>query len=270
MQLAEYLLDDTTLNQLLECATEILTSLIGFLVDNLELLVDCAVQIIEAIASYIFDNLYVITKLAVEILTALADGLSVAVYLLIDAVAKLIADMCVKFEETDWGEVGHNIINGIADGFKAGFEKVKQTFTGVWEELKQNFCDFWDIHSPSKVMENLTEYLPKGMSIGFENEIPSTIDTFNTGLDDVANSLDFDSIYAQMQGLNYSQGGVPSYSGVVQSAYSPDDTQSSGGSSESQGTVVVENYLFKGSQKLNEFVINATLSENARSGGNAV
>ncbi|MCC8069767.1 MAG: hypothetical protein LIO71_08470, partial [Ruminococcus sp.] len=269
LKLAEYLLDEGNLNALLDSATEIITSLIAFIVDNLPLLIDCAIQILEGIGGYIFDNLDKIGESATEILTALGSGLSTGVGLLLDAVSKLMADVCLKFEETDWGEVGHNIIDGVANGFKAGFEKVKETFTGVWDKIKQNFCAFWDINSPSKVMADLTEFLPKGMSVGFEKEMPNTINDINSSMGDLSNGLDTDvvyrkfknsqldvgSIYSQMQGLNYSQS-VPSYSGVVQSAYKSNDGENSqqnenGGN---QGTIVVENYLFKNSQKLNSFV----------------
>ncbi len=242
MQLVEYLLDESNLNRLVDGATEIITSLIAFIVNNLPLLIDCAIQIIEGLCGYIFNNLDKLGESAVEILTALATGLVMAVYLLTDAVAKLIADVCIKFDETDWGEVGHNIINGVADGFRNGFEKVKETFTGVWEELKKNFCNLWDINSPSKVMADLTEFLPKGMSVGFKSGIPDTLNSFNSGMNNLSNGLntdgitqkfksvelsgiDFENIYSKMQGLNYSQS-VPSYSNVVQSAY-----KSNGGTS---------------------------------------
>lgn len=244
------------------------------LMSNIMLIVD---------AIYIFNNLDKLGESAVEILTALATGLVISVYLLTDAVAKLIADVCIKFGETDWGEVGHNIINGVADGF----EKVKETFTGVWEELKNNFCNFWDINSPSKVMADLTEFLPKGMSVGFKSGIPDTLNSFNSGMNDLSNGLntdgitqkfksvelsgiDFENIYSKMQGLNYSQS-VPSYSNVVQLAYkSNGETLQQAENSDAQRTVIVENYLFKNSQKLNSFVINAGALENARSGGNSI
>ena len=287
MQLVEYLLDESNLNRLVDGATEIITSLIAFIVNNLPLLIDCAIQIIEGLCGYIFNNLDKLGESAVEILTALATGLVMAVYLLTDAVAKLIADVCIKFGETDWGEVGHNIINGVADGFRNGFEKVKEIFIGVWEELKNNFCNFWDINSPSKVMADLTEFLPKGMSVGFKSGIPNTLNSFNSGMNDLSNGLntdgitqkfksvelsgiDFENIYSKMQGLNYSQS-VPSYSNVVQSAYkSNGETSKQAENSDNQKVVIVENYLFKNSQKLNSFVVNVGALENARSGGNSI
>ena len=242
---------------------------------------------IEGLCEYIFNNLDKLGESEVEILTALATGLVTAVYLLTDAVAKLIADVCIKFGETDWGEVGHNIINGVADGFRNGFEKVKETFTGVWEELKNNFCNFWDINSPSKVMADLTEFLPKGMSVGFKSGIPDTLNSFNSGMNDLSNGLntdritqkfksvelsgiDFENIYSKMQGLNYSQS-VPSYSNVVQLAYkSNGETSKQTENSDNQKMVIVENYLFKNSQKLNSFVVNVEALENARSGSNSI
>ena len=98
----------------------------------------------------------------------------------------------------------------------------------------------------------------------------SNIDT-DSAYQKLRNSqLDIGSIYSQMQGLNYSQS-VPSYSGVMQSAYKlSGETSQQAENSNAQRTVIVENYLFKNSQKLNSFVINAGALENARSGGNSI
>lgn len=73
-----------------------------------------------------------------------------------------------------------------------------------------------------------------------------------------------------MQGLNYSQS-VPSYSNVVQLAYkSNGETSKQTENSDNQKMVIVENYLFKNSQKLNSFVVNVEALENARSGSNSI
>lgn len=139
LKLAEYLLDEGNLNALLDSATEIITSLIAFIVDNLPLLIDCAIQILEGIGGYIFDNLDKIGESATEILTALGSGLITGVGLLLDAVSKLMADVCLKFEETDWGEVGHNIIDGVANGLISGLSSIGDTISNVADGIVNGF-----------------------------------------------------------------------------------------------------------------------------------
>lgn len=279
MELVEYLLDDGTLNNLLDCAVEIITSLIAFIVNNLEPLLECAVQIILAIVMYIINNADKLLESAAELLTTLAAGLVSSAYLVIDAVAKLLADIWVKFSETDWGEIGHNIIEGVENGFLAGFEKVKETFTGAWDELKQNFCDFWDINSPSKVMADLSGYLPAGMGEGFKAGMPSALDDINSSLDSAASGIDINSIYSQLQNLNLSQGAgaVPAYSDVIGQAYgqqhssgadtlnTADNKQSSDG-----GNWTFPIYLFPNSDALDSIIVSAAARANIVSGGRSI
>ena len=284
IQLVEYLLSENCLNKLLESATQIIMSLITFIIESLPLLIDCAIQIITSIIYYIVNNLDLLLECAIQIIYALASGILDAKLELSTTVSKLISDIIDKFKEYDWLSLGRNIIEGVKNGFLSGYDAVKNAFFDTFDDLKNTFCQFWDINSPSKVMADLTEYLPQGMSTGFKNEMPNTIDDFNSSMNDLSkgldtdvvyrkfknSQLDFGSIYSQMQGLNYSQN-VPSYSNVVQSAYksSGENSQQSenGGN---HGNIVVENYLFKNSQKLNSFVINAGVLENARSGGNSI
>ena len=279
MGLVEYLLDEGTLNNLLDCAVEIITSLIAFIVNNLEPLLECAVQIISAIVMYIINNADKLLESAAELLSTLAVGLVSSAYLVIDAVAKLLADIWVKFSETDWGEIGHNIIEGVKNGFLAGFEQVKETFNGAWDELKQNFCDFWDINSPSKVMADLSGYLPAGMGEGFKAGMPSALDDINTSLDSAVSGIDIDSIYSQLQNLNLSQGAVavPAYSDVIGQAYgqqhssgadtlnTADNKQSSDG-----GNWTFPIYLFPNSDALDSVIVSAAARANIVSGGRSI
>lgn len=280
MGLVEYLLDDSTLNSLLDCAIEIITSLIAFIVNNLEPLLECAVQIISAIVMYIINNADKLLESAAELLSTLAVGLVSSAYLVIDAVAKLLADIWVKFSETDWGEIGHNIIEGVKNGFLAGFERVKETFNGAWDELKQNFCDFWDINSPSKVMADLSGYLPAGMGEGFKAGMPSALDDINSSLDSAASGIDIDSVYSQLQNLNLSQGAgaVPAYSDVIGQAYS--HQQDSGlatskaadtsNSAADGGNWTFPIYLFPNSDALDSIIVSAAARANIVSGGRSI
>lgn len=280
MGLVEYLLDDSTLNSLLDCAIEIITSLIAFIVNNLEPLLECAVQIISAIVMYIINNADKLLESAAELLSTLAVGLVSSAYLVIDAVAKLLADIWVKFSETDWGEIGHNIIEGVKNGFLAGFERVKETFNGAWDELKQNFCDFWDINSPSKVMADLSGYLPAGMGEGFKAGMPSALDEINTSLDSAASGIDIDSIYSQLQNLNLSQGAgaVPAYSDVIGQAYSHQQdsglatskTADTSNSAADGGNWTFPIYLFPNSDALDSIIVSAAARANIVSGGRSI
>lgn len=182
-------------------------------------------------------------------------------------------------------DIGVQMINGLKEGFLSMVKSVGDDIFGAVFNIAQGLADFLGIHSPSRLMADMIgQYMPQGIAVGFENEVPNTSKDITSSLDAMVSNIDTDSayqklrnsqldigsIYSQMQGLNYSQS-VPSYSGVVQSAYKPSgETSQQAENSDAQRTVIVENYLFKNSQKLNSFVINAGALENARSGGNAI
>lgn len=54
------------------------------------------------------------------------------------------------------------ITDGISNGLRDGWDKVKATFTELFTSLEKDFKKFFKINSPSKLLYELTGYLPKG------------------------------------------------------------------------------------------------------------
>ena len=72
-------------------------------------------------------------------------------------------------------DIGKNIVDGIWKGISgaAGWlkDKISDFAGGVVDGIK----DFFGIHSPSKLMaDEVGKFLPKGLAVGFEAEIPNT------------------------------------------------------------------------------------------------
>ncbi len=69
--------------------------------------------------------------------------------------------------------LGSNIIQGLIDGIKAGFEKLK----GIWATINSWMPDFMrksmDIHSPSRVMAGLGGHIMSGLHGGIEKAFPN-------------------------------------------------------------------------------------------------
>lgn len=69
--------------------------------------------------------------------------------------------------------LGSNIIQGLTNGIKAGFEKLK----GVWATVNSWMPDFMrkkmDIHSPSRVMSGLGGHIMSGLGVGLDKAFPS-------------------------------------------------------------------------------------------------
>lgn len=92
--------------------------------------------------------------------------------------------------------IGKNIIDGLIDGIKSGFERLKS----IWNTVNSYLPDFMrkrmDIHSPSRVMRGLGGYIVDGIGVGISSKTPNlknqfdkTLGVFDTG----APASNFDS-----------------------------------------------------------------------------
>lgn len=185
----------------------------------------------------------------------IAQGL--ADFLGIHSPSRLMADM-----------IGQYMPMGIA----VGFDKETPNAIDDINKSLENSINGIKVDDINKSLENgINDIKVDDINKSLENDVNEIqIDDINRTLNSQITGIDIDGIYSQLKSLNYAQS-VPSYSGVVQSAYkSSGETTQNDENNGNQGTIVVENYLFKNSQKLNSMVINAGVLENARSGGNSI
>jgi phage-related protein len=249
----------------------VLNQLIDSIIENLPLLVGCALQIIVKLAEEIANNYPKIVEKGGELVVKLVNGILDARQNVQDGIKQIVEEIWNKIQDTDWLSLGKNILSGIANGLWEGLQTVTDAISGVAENILNSFKNYFGIASPSKLMrDEIGKFMPQGVAVGFEEETPNAIDDMNRTLNSQITGIDVDGIYSQLQGLNYSQGSVPSYSNVASSGYASSSKTSEDLSNNTPRTVVVENYLFKNSQKLNSMVINASVLENARSGGNSI
>ena len=74
----------------------------------------------------------------------------------------------IKGKWNDFKDAGKELINGLKDGITERFSKiwtsVKESCNGLVDKVK----DVFGIHSPSKVFEQIGEYLDEGLAVGIE------------------------------------------------------------------------------------------------------
>lgn len=75
--------------------------------------------------------------------------------------------------------IGSNIIQGLVEGIKSGFDKLKS----IWATINSYMPDFMrrkmDIHSPSRVMAALGGHVMGGIGVGLEQGFPGLKEKFN-------------------------------------------------------------------------------------------
>lgn len=75
-----------------------------------------------------------------------------------------------------WAELGVAIVKGIGDGMLQAGKLAVDSAVKVAGDIKRGFTDFFDIHSPSRLMAKAVgEQIPKGIGVGEERAADSAI-----------------------------------------------------------------------------------------------
>lgn len=150
------------------------------LVEAIPQLIDKIPEIIDQLVMTLTDpeTIVQLVYAGIELTLALGKGLIEAIPKLLMLVPQIINRLAHSIDErirnTNWGELGKNILKGILDGFG----RINQYLTRKVQEFKDKimskFSSIFKIGSPSKLMrDEIGIYLAQGIGEGFEDEIDS-------------------------------------------------------------------------------------------------
>ena len=105
-------------------------------------------------------------KFILEILQSIAR-------LILEAIARLILNIIAKFQSTDWGSVGRNIVQGIARGITAAAGFIRDAAVAAARAALNAAKGFLGIDSPSRVFAVVGEQIAQGMAQGISAGIPT-------------------------------------------------------------------------------------------------
>lgn len=200
------------LPELIPVMIDALLLMVETLLDNLDLLIIAAIDLIVALAFGLMEALPqllikipdIITKIvealttpkmlakliagALQLIIALAGGLVSAIPTLLASVPTLILELLNSLKtaitETDWLELGKNILNGILNGLIDFGTVVKDTVKKVGKKITKEIKSFFGIKSPSRLMrDEVGTYIADGIGVGFEEEIDSVYKDMQHALD---------------------------------------------------------------------------------------
>ena len=198
--------------ELIPAVLEVIEALVDILLDNIDEIIDAATTIIIAICDGLVGNidrivmamnkityelvahlLIIIPQIigaAVEIIMALVTALVSTLMKMIsgDYWNEMLNAIVDSFLDVDWDGIGYDIIDGIVQGFKKGWETLKTTAVNMADSLKKVFTDGFDIHSPSRIFEGYGEMINAGLALGIENDDVS-VNAMKNMSDDVQNSF---------------------------------------------------------------------------------
>lgn len=196
----------SNIDQIMDAGIDLLVGLAQGLVNALPQLINKAPTIIGQLASAIISNLPKILQAGIKILGMLATGLIQAVPQLISKIPSIISQIKNAFTSINWGEVGSNIIKGIANGLKSAGGAIVEAAKSAAKSALNAAKDFLDIHSPSRVFrDQVGKMMALGMGIGFDKNVP--IKSMNASLKTAIGSLK-DNASTVLSGGGVNRGGV--------------------------------------------------------------
>lgn len=151
MNIVQFVSDN--LPMILEAALNIILALVQGITENIPLLVDGVIQIITGLVTFITENLPMIIEVAIQIVVALVQGLIEAIPQLVEGALNLVSSIWDTIVNTDWLQLGIDLIKGIGKGLVEGVKAIGETIGNVASSIVDKFKGFLGIHSPSTVMK---------------------------------------------------------------------------------------------------------------------
>ena len=190
--IVETLLDN--LDLIVEAALDLIVALAWGLVDAIPLLLEKIPEIIVSIVEALTKPamLAKLITAAVQLALAISAGLIKAIPQLLLAVPKLIAGLFSSLiktaKNTNWGEIGTNILKGLVEGLLKFGNTIANAAKKIYKEIKKKILDFFGISSPSKKMrDEVGQWIPKGIAVGIEmhtDSVDEAIDELNNDVMD--------------------------------------------------------------------------------------
>ena len=202
--------------ELIPTIIEIVEEIIDVIIDNLPMIIDAASDIINALTEGIIESLPDISlainkinyqiiatflslipqlfELAAEFIWTLLGSMATAIgeMLTADFWSEALGDIVHSFTDIDWGGIGMQCLEGIAAGFEANWEKVKNAAKKAADGIKGIFTGELDIHSPSRVFKNYGQMIDEGLAIGIDSGmgIAATKDLADNAMHNFTTSID--------------------------------------------------------------------------------
>lgn len=157
---------------LIESGIKLLVALVQGLAKAIPQLIKYIPEVISTLITEITKPSVLIQLIsaALQIILAIALGLVQAIPQLIAVIPTIIAKLIAKIAETDWIQIGKNILRGIGDGIANMGGWLAQKAVAAVNKAKDAIKNFFGIKSPSTVMrDEVGKMIGAGMAIGIDD-----------------------------------------------------------------------------------------------------
>ena len=159
---------------LIDGAAMMISTLANGMTGNMDQIIATAGQLIQTVGSAIIRNLPTIIASGVQLIGALVTGLLNAIPKVVAAIPRIVSSIRQSFSAINWGDIGRNIIQGIANGLANAAGAIVDAARAAANRALEAAKNFLGIHSPSKVFEmEVGRMMALGMGEGFAEYTPT-------------------------------------------------------------------------------------------------
>lgn len=163
--------------QMLDAGIEVLEQLLNGLLSAVPDILLAAVDLVVGLLKTVLKYAPKLIEGGFTLIGELAAGLIKAIPELLTKISQIIKGIIEQFASIDWGEVGINIIKGIAKGLKNATSEIVKAMKEVATKALNSFKEKLGIHSPSRIFEDEGgKNIDLGVAKGVRKNTSSIID----------------------------------------------------------------------------------------------
>jgi phage-related protein len=159
---------------------EMVTKVAEGITSNMPAVISAIAEVLANFLSTIAEKLPDILQKGIEMIGQMVAGIIESIPDVISGVGEVIENIKTTFGETDWKQLGKDIIDGLVKGIKNAASRVWDAISDVCSDAFESAKEFFDIGSPSKLMaDQIGRWIPAGIAEGIEdnmNPLTSAID----------------------------------------------------------------------------------------------
>lgn len=153
---------------IIQTGLALLVAVIQGLQDARPQLAEMVPEIVQTIVDVIIDNLPLIISAGVDIIGAVIEGVLAEKMTLLAALPEIVNGIIDKFAETDWAQIGVDILLGIGNGIANTVGSVVDKAVSAAQDIAGGIQDFFGIASPSKLMTEYGGFISEGLANGID------------------------------------------------------------------------------------------------------
>lgn len=138
----------------LESGVEIAGSVATGILNNLPEVLGAIASVLVQLIATILSHLPEILQTGLELIGSLVAGIIEAIPDVVEGAGQIVSEIWDTIKETDWLQLGADIISGLVNGLKNGISRIAEAAKEVAGSALDAAADFLGIHSPSRVFRD--------------------------------------------------------------------------------------------------------------------